>query len=532
MPLRPEDGWDFNSDDLELLENSRRIHELHSDGAPANPGTLYVCIQVQKVDSVERLLSSGLSANALLRPADDWILKIQRSWPCYTIAHNGFSEDRREWFPLYQAAVSNTGGNEEFRYGRANIMAALLRHNADPYARFQQPLKHFKSSKVALFPRDEASKAEPPRDEDTDYTTDSLMDPPSAPRKYAPRSVIHAILQDGGTVKPILDFPGLTLDLEHRDPQGRTLVLSACRSAIGADAPVDAALNDVPFGLSQERTTILDAFINRGANLLSVDSEGKNALHQLFDAYDSHTRPPIIRRSLQTILSRHPTLANQPDYAGIYPLHAALQRLRRYNPDLYGRDHDHTQTESVIDDLLATGADPHACDSRGNTALHYLADNGLADQRYKDDARRLFRLFIERGVEVNARNKAGRSALEMLLDDPGAGLTCTVIDEKRDRPVLEEEKAIDIEIFHWLDTAGVHWTDRDPAGNTALHLVARPYLSRAPARAEFLLSKGVDPMLTDRDGRTAVDIANVTENDLILKFFRDTGVLESNPVKA
>lgn len=530
MPSGPyEVHWDFNSDDRELFENFRRIDELHSDEAPASPGALYVCIQVQKVDAVERLLSAGVSANARLRPEDDWILEITEWWDRYAVPRNGFSEDHREWFPLYQAAVSSTGAKEEHAAQRAAIMAALLRHNADPYAEFQQPLKQFKSSVVALFPRDEASKVELPQDEDTDYTTESIMKPIRTrwvDREHAPRIVVHAILQDGGAMKPILDFPGLILDLEHRDYQGRTLALSAYHSAIGADAPLDAALCDVRSGLSQEPTTLLDAFIHRGADLLAVDNEGKNALHQLFDAYDTSIRPPMIRRSLQTILSRHPTLANQPDHAGTLPLHAALQRLRRYKPDVWGYDLDHTQAESVIDDLLAAGADPHACDRRGNTALHYLGANGLANQLYKDDARRLFYMFIERGVDVNARNNVGRSALELLLDDPGECLTWSVIDEKRDRAVLEKETVIDREIFNQLDTASVHWAGRDPVGNTALHLVARYHLTRAPARAEFLLSKGVNPMLTDKEGRSAVYIATVTENRLMLDFFRDKGILE------
>lgn len=335
-------------------------------------------------------------------------------------------------------------------------------------------------------------------------------------------------------MKPILNFSGLTLDLEHRDPEGRTLALSACRSAIGADAPDDASLSDVSSDFSQAPNTLLDLFINRGANLLAVDNEGKNAIHQLLDAYDTCIRPPIIRRSLRTILAKHPTVANQPDYAGIYPLHAALRRLWRYDPDRYGHqnDHDHTQTESVIEDLLAGGADPHVRDRRGNTALHYLASNTLADRRFKEDARRLFHLFIERGVDVNARNKAGRSALEMLLDSSGWGLTGTVITDERDRTVFEEEKAIDTELFNLLDSAGVHWTDRDSAGNTALHLVARHWISRNAPRAEFLISRGVDPMLKDREGRTAGDIASVTENDVMLKFFQDKGKLESNKVEA
>lgn len=58
-------------------------------------------------------------------------------------------------------------------------------------------------------------------------------------------TVVDAILADGLFAKPILNFQGLKLDLERRDPQGRTLLLAACRSALGADAIMDSSLCDV-----------------------------------------------------------------------------------------------------------------------------------------------------------------------------------------------------------------------------------------------------------------------------------------------
>jgi hypothetical protein len=64
---------------------------------------------------------------------------------------------------------------------------------------------------------------------------------PRFPRTYAVCSVLHSLLEDSGFCQPIFDFLGNSLDVERRDPQGRTLFLAACRSILGLDAAVDGA---------------------------------------------------------------------------------------------------------------------------------------------------------------------------------------------------------------------------------------------------------------------------------------------------
>jgi ankyrin repeat protein len=89
---------------------------------------------------------------------------------------------------------------------------------------------------------------------------------------------------------------------------------------------------------------------------------------------------------------------------GTYPLHAALQRLRRYN---YRNAYvDFAELESAVDELVSAGANPSARDRRGNTALHYLAV-GLADESVKEGEKRLFHLFLDLGVDIDVPNKAG-----------------------------------------------------------------------------------------------------------------------------
>jgi hypothetical protein len=145
-------------------------------------------------------------------------------------------------------------------------------------------------------------------------------------------------LEDGGFIQPILELP--SLDLEHRDPQRRTLILSACRSSLGADASLDSIMKDVKGDVDRgyshdsfadpNAITPLKYLLSRGANPLAQDKWGKNCLLQLLEAHDSLTldscrsRPPIIRRSLQHMATNYPELVKQHDYYGTYPLHAAL----------------------------------------------------------------------------------------------------------------------------------------------------------------------------------------------------------------
>lgn len=108
---------------------------------------------------------------------------------------------------------------------------------------------------------------------------------------------------------------------------------------------------------------------------------------------------------------------NKPDHHSVYPLHAALQRLRRY--ETTSRWTEDSPLEAIVHDLLDAGADPTVLDGGGNTALHCLADNGLAEQWRSEAARTLCAHFCDRGVDVNGRNKLGRTALEILVDDSG-----------------------------------------------------------------------------------------------------------------
>lgn len=454
-------------------------------------------------------------------------------------------------------------------------MTTLLRHGADPYALFRQPILHHRGdSQFPLTTWDQTSSDEESEmmgvrlarvtvlkraiglehrrqriaqgmpAHEVDDSSISDLDFKNAvsyegrfPPAYGARSILHSMLEDGVFVQPILHFLGENLDLERRDPQGRTLFLAACRSELGLDAAIDGMKHDInrvyrPRGIYHnpfpqpdnpwkelERQgdttttpsatpTLLQYFVSRGAELAAIDNYGRNALHHLLDGIDRFDviMPPTITNSLRYLTTHCPNLLNQPDHAGFYPLHLALRRMGGYWDTNYVPK-SVSSFETVIDDLLAAGAEPLVRDGRGHTALHYLADDLLGEIGSRGDKqRRLFQTFLDRGVDPNARNVDGISALEIFLAKP----------EDDDRREGEDDpcryEAIAREVIDMFERAGGRLKETNLEGQTLLHAVARQASMRALEWFKPLMDKGLDIMCRDTQGRTPVDIVRDNKN--------------------
>jgi ankyrin repeat protein len=496
-------------------------------GVPITAEALFAAADGLRPDTMEVLLAANGSPNMRSDNATD----SKSTEPGIEWARRDnpptFHLDQREWYALQFAAhacslqeYTNVLYEEDIS-NRNAVIICLLKHGADPYAIYRQPLR--------LLPRCPF----PGNNDAEENKLDLEGKPYSAAIGAGLRTVIHSIIEDGGCIKPFLDNSEFANQLEHRDSRGHTIMHAACRRYIGADFAVEVVAEDVrlatetsnhqhnPFNLS-EAPSLFQTLKNLGADLRATDNLGKHVLHHLLEAQDPDLRSPrlpLIGDSLQRVFSAAPELVNQPDSHGNYPLHAAMQRWRRH-PDIDGST---AGLASIIDDILAAGADPFACDSRGNTVLHYLADDGLTEQLAGEATRRLFKTFLDRGVDVNARNSAGRTAAEMLFDDSGAcemarvrahGAACKMGG-------LRAFEDIDAEVFGWLDEAGVNWMQRSAAikNRTLLHVVAQHRMRKVASRCSFLLAKGLDSMARDDDGKTAIDVAEESNNREALQVF-------------
>jgi hypothetical protein len=62
---------------------------------------------------------------------------------------------------------------------------------------------------------------------------------------YAPRSLIHMLLEDGACIPLLFNSASLMLDVEYGDPLGRTLLLFTCRNPLGIDAAINSVITDI-----------------------------------------------------------------------------------------------------------------------------------------------------------------------------------------------------------------------------------------------------------------------------------------------
>lgn len=520
------------SDDALALAvcDTDRVRSLLSAGTSVTPYALVAVARSCVTASLELMMGTGIDANLRFSGADRDHNGVNRAWASSGHLSPKFRKQEREWYALQHAAYTPSRIGEIMRRNMASTMATLLAYKADPYAIFRQPLRF---QQLSYFPGEKNERGVSDSDdewEEVDGQGFPFTHPPHS-RLYGLRSVIHAILEDGAYSQPFLSDSYIhKLNVEHRDPQGRTLILSACRSALGADADINAVLEDHHWDgekgamaenvFNGSQNSLFYALQAQGADLHAVDILGKNALHSLLESHDEPwtRKPAIIHCSLKYVLEHCPALIDQPDKQGTYPLHAGFQRWRRFPvPDKCSAS---TALETAIDDLLAADADPLVRDGHRNTALHYLADIRLGDFFQGDEHRRLFRVFLNHGVDINARNIDGRSALDLFLDDASASeerdfafhSAYNIREEWHNRDVTK----LDRDVFGYFEDAGVNWTGLTCHGQTALHIVAKHDTETAPFRVEWLLSKGIDPDLKDDSGKTAVDIAESRDlNELL-----------------
>jgi ankyrin repeat protein len=144
----------------------------------------------------------------------------------------------------------------------------------------------------------------------------------------------------------------------------------------------------------------------------------------------------------------------------------------------------------------------------------------LDGQLHADNRRLIFELFLELDVDVNARNAAHRTALELFLEN----------SSQKSGPIYQAPYLLDgmpstdeadAQVLNMFDAAGIRWSDRDHKGRTPLHVVASVVSGQALFRASYLLDRGADATLQDDDGMTAADMAEDLGREALLQLLRE-----------
>jgi ankyrin repeat protein len=145
--------------------------------------------------------------------------------------------------------------------------------------------------------------------------------------------VLHETFASGGIVQPWLDMTNL--DLERRDPTGKTLLLAAASSTTGTHSyactcsayPLRAGEIALAPWKEGDPTRAM-ALYERGADLRAVDYEGNNVLHYLADLDCSHDHFASIetQRTLSLFVDKAPELVQQTNVHGQTPWAIAAEK--------------------------------------------------------------------------------------------------------------------------------------------------------------------------------------------------------------
>ncbi|KAK3321263.1 hypothetical protein B0T19DRAFT_487630 [Cercophora scortea] len=440
-----------------------------------------------------------------------------------------------ELTPIHYAAKVNQSemGRRHSGPGQPSyeIINALLRHGADVYETFKAAKRSAGSLNIIY---------------NSNFTGRDHL-------QLEDRTAIHEIFASC-IVQPFLELLP-DLDLECRDSRGCTLFLAVCSTGRGPDCPVDR------LGLSTTWATgningkeaaphpksVAVALLDRGADILAVDSAGRNALHHLVGGYARETAETI-----KLVIERAPALVRQPDKHGITPFQFALWRLAYHQgapvaDPLAWKGLSHESSNTAAEQILLMAShipEAELCshvgahDPLGQTPLHRLA----ANLRYPV-VRDLFANLLRLGADINARTEwNGESPLFCFLSSAPSGNE-TAIETAHERSV-----------FDMCDAAGADWLDaRNTAGETLLHAVGRtksgfnqpsgaagdqPSWSEdftqsqieqrcverdavIMARWRYLVEeKGLDPLAEDGNQRTALDLAVAFGNQVVLDMYK------------
>ena len=159
--------------DVELV---RLLIEHGADIYRGDKPVIFSAISIQDVVAVRVILEAGADCNTRQERSKTYTGK-----QFYGRIHD------HEYYPIHYAADSQFN-NSKTRSTAIEIIKLLLDKGANPYLQFRE---------------------------------DS--------------TILHDIFQFGGIIQPFLETPDL--DLEYRDPQGRTLLLASCLSGFGTNTP-------------------------------------------------------------------------------------------------------------------------------------------------------------------------------------------------------------------------------------------------------------------------------------------------------
>ncbi|KAI9037660.1 uncharacterized protein KD926_000146 [Aspergillus affinis] len=334
---------------------------------------------------------------------------------------------------------------------------------------------------------------------------------PHQPLYDGTSSVLHEICSLNARVNPII---AAGFDLETRDAQGQTPLIRACnlRGYHNFELARDIYMAEVSAAIE---------LIRGGVDLNSVDNSGSTALHYAICSGLTNVVEELLQHGARSaVRNKH----------GLTPLHCALIG----EIDSSESDSDESRFRipplKIVRSLLAAGADPLDPLLNGVTVLHCiipalmeLSDEGRQERsslgkendrdRYFCNYAALYQTLIDAGCGREARDNKGNTPIFAYVSKVRYYSSDI---EPRVSPDMDDMRRV----FAEHDIFAVN-----DSGDTLLHAVAsrgedvEGLQDQDVMIFELLLELGLDPTAENKEGATALDVADAFDRDEILALF-------------
>lgn len=500
------------------VQDVELVHLLLDHGVVIDADAVFAATEMAQVDVLRAFLDAGADPNMRREMKSLSQDSHKKRATQRLISRPDPTVPTHEKYPLYTAATSHGVSGHTLKITEqhviwqksSKIVEALLSAGADPFATFKKRR-----------PTSEEETHENNKDE-FDYRG-PFSEAKIPTEKFEDVMVLHELLAAGKLIHPVIQLQ--TLNGAKCDPHGRTLLHAACHSH-APTAPIDALYYSAEKTYKSSLPSFLDCLLARGVDPVAKDHSSRNVLHHMFINTERPHNADQNLASLKLLLVQYPALRDESDIFGNTPLLMAIKFavMRGDVAPAYA--------------LLEAGADPFVVDRNGNGCLYFLSYRVYESS----SLRSLFSTLLTRGLDINLKNKRGETPIFNL----NRHLPCLTnsADPKTVSNVLAAAAALSFFI-----KAGADLLAKDSQGRGLLHIAAREALepsnknmgfalssaqfdvTHKPRKAEpwiarfqVLLQKGLDPMMEDRQKRTALDVAAAFGKASVLGLFEKDSI--------